>query len=339
MTSRERVRRTLDFEGPDRPPRELWTLPAVSMFQAEELRRFLERFPGDFGGAQFRYGPNTRAHGQPYRKGTWTDEWGCLWEAAEDGVQGEIRQPILADWEDLKRFEPPWSLLEEADFSQTNRSCAESDLFIRAGCCPRPFERMQFLRGSQNLFLDLAYGVPEVYRLRDLVHDYFMRELELWVQTDVDAISFMDDWGAQHALLIDPQMWRDFFKPLYRDYCSLAHQHGKYVFMHSDGHIEAIYADLIEIGVDALNSQLFCMDIEGLAARYKGKITFWGEIDRQYLLPFGSPEDCREAVRRVRRALDDGRGGLIAQCEWGKNNPPENIFAVFEAWEEPWPPR
>jgi uroporphyrinogen decarboxylase len=336
MTSRERVRRTLDFAYPDRAPWDLWTLPAVGMFQAEELRRFLERFPPDFGGARVRYGPNPRAHGQPYRKGTWTDEWGCVWEAAEDGVQGEIRQPILADWADLKRFEPPWSLIEEADFSETNRSCAESDLFIRAGCCPRPFERMQFLRGSQNLFLDLAYGVPEVYRLRDMVHDYFMRELELWVQTDVDAISFMDDWGSQQALLIDPQMWREVFKPLYRDYCDLAHQHGKYVFMHSDGHIEAIYPDLIEIGVDALNSQLFCMDIEGLAARYKGQITFWGEIDRQHILPFGTPEDCREAVRRVRRALDDGRGGLIAQCEWGKHNPPENIFAVFEAWEEDW---
>ena len=339
MTPRERVRRALDFNRPDRAPRELWTLPAVSMFQAEALRGFEERFPSDFGSAKARYGPDTRARGEPARRGTWTDGWGCTWEAAEDGVQGEIRDPILGDWDDLRHFEPPWRLLEEADFSETNASCAESDLFIRSGCCPRPFERMQFLRGSENLLLDLACGLPEVYQLRDRVHAYFMRELELWVQTDVDAISLMDDWGAQRGLLIDPAMWREFFKPLYRDYCDLAHHHGKYVFMHSDGHIEAIYGDLIEIGVDALNSQLFCMDIEALAARYRGRLTFWGEIDRQRILPFGTPADCREAVRRVRRALDDGRGGVIAQCEWGKHNPPENIVAVFEAWDEARPER
>ena len=63
------------------------------------------------------------------------------------------------------------------------------------------------------------------------------------------------------------------------------------------------------------------MDIESLAEKYKGKVTFWGEIDRQHVLPFGTPDDVREAVTRVRRALDDGNGGLIGQCEWGKDDP------------------
>ena len=87
--------------------------------------------------------------------------------------------------------------------------------------------------------------------------------------------------------------------------------------------------------MDAINSQLFTMDIEELARLYKGKVTFWGEMDRQQVLPFGTPEDVRAAVHRVRRALDDGRGGLIAQCEWGKDNPKENIEAVFQAWQDP----
>jgi uroporphyrinogen decarboxylase len=197
----------------------------------------------------------------------------------------------------------------------------------------RPFERMQFLRGTEKLFIDFAYGTKEVLQLRDLVHAYFTRELELWAKTDVDAIGFMDDWGTQERLLISPRMWRELFKPLYADYCEIIHGAGKLVFMHSDGHIAAIYPDLIEIGVDALNSQLFCMDIEALA-QYRGQITFWGEIDRQYLLPFGSVEDVKAGVRRVRQALDNGSGGVIAQCEWGLDVPEENVRAVFEAWEE-----
>ena len=67
----------------------------------------------------------------------------------------------------------------------------------------------------------------------------------------------------------------------------------------------------------------------------KGKITFWGEIDRQHVLHDGTVEDVKTAVRRVRAALDDGKGGVIAQCEWGKGDPAENAAAVFEAWNEP----
>jgi uroporphyrinogen decarboxylase len=337
MTSRERVRRALTFEHPDRAPRELWALPAVQMLQAEEFAALVQRFPGDFGGAPFRYGESARARGDSARRGTYVDEWGSTWQVAEDGVIGEVKWPALASWDRLAHYEPPFELLDGADLSQVNEACARSELSIRAGCCPRPFERMQFLRGSEALFLDLAYGVRQVYQLRDMVHDYYLRELGLWLETDVDHVQFMDDWGTQDALLISPAMWRSVFRPLYRDYCDLAHAHGKFIFFHSDGHIEAIYPDLIEIGVDAVNSQLFCMDIEGLAARYKGKITFWGEIDRQHVLPFGTVDEVRQAVRRVRRALDDGTGGVIAECEWGKNNPPENIAAVFETWEEPLP--
>ena len=190
-------------------------------------------------------------------------------------------------------------------------------------------------RRTEKLMIDLAYGTLEMLQLRDMVHDYHLREMALWAKTDVDGIAFMDDWGAQNQLLISPAMWRELFKPLYRDYCDLIHAAGEYVFMHSDGHIAAIYPDLIEIGVDALNSQLFCMDIEALGRAHKGQITFWGEIDRQYLLPFGTVDEVRAGVRRVRRALDDGRGGVIAQCEWGIGVAGENVAAVFDAWLEP----
>ncbi|HUV88557.1 MAG TPA: hypothetical protein VMY80_02805 [Anaerolineae bacterium] len=120
---------------------------------------------------------------------------------------------------------------------------------------------MQFLRGTENLMMDLAWGVNQVYRLRDLVHEFFMREIALWTKTDVDGISFMDDWGTQTNLLISSQMWREVFKPLYADYCQLIHGTGKFAFFHSDGHIVSIIPDLIEIGVDAVNAQLFCLRV------------------------------------------------------------------------------
>ena len=334
MTSRERAIKTLTFDHPDRAPREVWALSAINWFRPQEMEELLARFPMDFGGPRVRYGQSRRARGEPNRPGSSVDAWGSTWEVLEAGRVGEVKQPALAEWSALDSYELPWELLREADFSEVNQSCAETDLFVRAGTETRPFERMQFLRGSENLFLDLAWGVKEAYRLRDMLHDFFTTEMKMWAKTDVDAIGFMDDWGTQTALLISPDLWRSFYKPLYKDYCDIIHAAGKYVFFHSDGHIAAIYGDLIEIGVDAINSQLFCMDIEDLGRRYRGKVTFWGELDRQRILPLGTPEEVRAAVRRVRAALDDGRGGVIAQCEWGLKDPKENVLAMFDEWEQ-----
>lgn len=290
------------------------------------------KYPDDFAGPACRYGTSKRAKGVPCEIGEYKDEFGSVWQVAEQGVIGEVKECPLADWSSLDSYQLPWELLDEADFSGVNKSCADTDRFVLAGSLTRPFERMQFLRGTENLFMDLAYGTPEVYRLRDMLHEFNIREMHMWAETDVDGVSFMDDWGSQTSLLISPSQWREFYKPLYKDYCDILREKGKFVFFHSDGNIESIYPDLVEIGVNAVNSQLFCMDIEGLAARHKGKITFWGEIDRQHVLPFGTVDEVRAAVRRVRTAFDDGTGGVIAQCEWGTKDPTENIEAVFDEW-------
>ena len=335
MNSKERTIRTLNHEEVDRIPRNLWYLPYISRYRKDELAEINSKFPGDFTSPPCKYGVGKRSKGIESEVGQYIDNWGSVWYVAEPGVIGEVKEYPLADLNKLDGYKLPWELLDEADLTQVNKFCENSDKFVLAGTDVRPFERMQFLRGTERLFIDLAYGTREVYRLRDMLHDYNTREIQMWANTNVDGVSFMDDWGTQKALLISPELWRDFYKPIYKDYCSILHQKGKYVFFHSDGNIEQIYPDLIEIGVDAVNSQLFCMDLERLGDLYAGKITFWGEIDRQHVLPFGTEQDVRNAVKRVADALlKDKRSGVIAQCEWGKNDPKKNIEAVFDEWNK-----
>lgn len=332
MTSRDRVRAALTHRMADRVPRDLWVLPFISLFRNEELERLLRKYPSDIGSPALLPDGGNKVAQQLSTSGSYTDEWGSVWHVGEPGVIGEVKVPVLADWLKLAAFQPPWDLIRTRDMDSINRQCEKSDRFMLSPACARPFERLQFLRGTENVFIDLAYGSPEIFRLLEMVHEFYLAEVRNWASSDVDAVFFIDDWGSNRGLLINPEIWRSVFKPLYRDYCDIIHSAGKFAFFHSDGNIEAIFDDLIGIGIDAINSQLFCMDIGGLAKRYKGKITFWGEIDRQHVLPFGSPDDVRAAVRRVRNALDDGTGGVIAQCEWGKDNSRENIEAVFEAW-------
>jgi uroporphyrinogen-III decarboxylase len=163
------------------------------------------------------------------------------------------------------------------------------------------------------------------------MHEHFCKEVEVWSETEVDAIFLMDDWGTQHAMMLSPDVFRTFFKPMYRDYCEIARQHGKYVFMHSDGNIAEILPELVEVGVHAINSQLFCMDLDRLSREVAGKLTFWGEIDRQDTLPNGSAEDVQRAVDLIYTKLYRN-GGVIAQCEFGPAAKPENILNVFESW-------
>jgi uroporphyrinogen decarboxylase len=336
MTPRDRVIKTLSFERPDRAPRHLWHLPGVELTRPQELARMRALYPEDFSGTGFTYGRGSAASGTPNRSGRYTDEWGSVWEAGEDGVVGEVKLPAIADWGRLDSLRPPREILR-SDWSVVDSARASTDRYILTATTVRPFERMQFLRGTENLYMDMAWGDARFLRLRRLVHEFFCDELTLWTARDVDGISIMDDWGTQTTLLIDPAMWREYYKPLYAEYVRMIRAAGKHAFFHSDGHIEAIIPDLVEIGVSALNAQLFCMDIEGLGRRFRGAITFWGEIDRQRILPFGTPAEVRAAVVRVRAALDDGSGGVIAQCEWGNHDPFENIAAVFAAWDEPLP--
>jgi uroporphyrinogen decarboxylase len=326
MTPRESVRNALCFEDVER-------IPIENLF-AGALQA---KYPSDVALPPYRY-PQGKSRGEVNKKGRRMDIWGCLWEAGEDGVCGEVKDsPLWNDWSGLKSFSPPWDVLQGADLSPVNSKCAESDKFIISmwDSMPNPFERMQHLRGTENLLMDLAYLEPEVYTLRDMIHEYFMKQMNLWVKTDIDAVHLVDDWGSQQSLLISPVIWRSFFKPLYKDYCDLAHAHGKFVLMHSDGYIADIIPDLIEIGVNAINSQLFCMPIEDLAERFAGRICFWGEIDRQRLLTTGTVDEVRQAVRRVAAAfLKHKRTGVVGQCFGGKDHRPENCEAVYDEWSK-----
>ena len=269
MTSRELVKRTLSFTHPERVPRDLWVLPIANATWPGSVDAIIKDFPGDFGRPEYSPPKLPWMTGDWYAAGDYTDEWGCTFHSIQPGVVGEVKQPLVAAWSDINKVRPPRELLGKG-MENVNRSCAASDKFMLSGCCPRPWERMQFIRGSANLYMDVMDQPREFFTLRNMVHEYFMQELQHWVRTDVDGIAFMDDWGTQHALQIPPRLWRELFKPLYKDYCDLAHRHGKAMFFHSDGHVFEIYEDLIEVGVNAVNSQLFAWTSRGSGGGSRG---------------------------------------------------------------------
>ena len=332
-TSRELVYETLEYRNPERAPRDLWILPWAEMKYSEELKKIQESYPGDIVHAPGFLRENPVTKGDPYKKGHHTDEWGCLFENKTDGIIGEVKEAIVSsddeEWEDTSRVHIPVEWLT-IDKEKINTFCSETDKFVLAGACPRPFEQLQFIRGTEQLYMDLMFEPEGLKSFMKKMHIFYCQLLTAWAETDVDALMIMDDWGAQQSLLINPELWEEIFKPLYKDYIDIAHAHRKKIFMHSDGNILQIIPHLIDLGLDAVNSQLFCMGLANLE-QFSGKITFWGEMDRQHLLPYGSVEDIEEAVTSVRSSLWK-KGGCIAQCEFGPGAKPINVAAVFSAW-------
>ncbi|MDW8343242.1 MAG: uroporphyrinogen decarboxylase family protein [Verrucomicrobiae bacterium] len=331
-TPREIVYRTLAFDNPPRAPRDIWPLPIALEKYPREYEAILRDYPMDLQRIYGHYRERVPTHGDPYAVGEYRDEWGCVFVNIQRGIIGEVKDPPVKDWEsDLARVHIPRERLT-VNRDAVNRDCEATDRFTLMGENPRPFEQLQFIRGTPDLMMDLLDPPPAMRRFVQQMHEFYCAELQAWAETDVDGLTFLDDWGSQRSLLIAPSLWREIFKPMYRDFVQIAHGAGKKIFMHSDGYILDIYPDLVELGVDAINSQIFCMGVERLAP-WAGKITFWGEIDRQYLLCRGTRDEIAAAVRSVHRHLWRN-GGCFAQTEFGGAVKPENVRQVFATWDE-----
>ncbi len=330
MNSRERVWRAVKMQRPDRIPLDLWVVPGASQRYGHELTELLQHYPLDMGPSGYRVPWEDEAQCE---YGSWLDPWGVTWENETPGLFAQAKSHPAADDAALERYQPPWDLAEAGceEIEQTLR--ADHSRFVLTGSI-RLFERLQWLRGMERLLLDIAEENPSMLTLRDRVHEFNMRNVRALLRYDVDGIHLQDDWGSQTSLLISPRAWRRIFAPCYRELFAEVHAAGKLVFFHTDGYTAEIIGDLIELGVDALNCQVTCMDAADLARRYRGRVCFWGEPDRQHTLPFGTPDNVRQEVRGLVTQLSSPEGGLIGLGTVMPDVPIENLTAMLSAWNE-----
>lgn len=156
----------------------------------------------------------------------------------------------------------------------------------------------------------------------------------------VDMVKIGDDLGTQESLLISPQMYRDLLKPLHADLIQFikARTSAK-IFFHTDGDVLPLVDDFIEIGIDILNpiqtSAGKMSDLAAVKKRVGKNLVLCGAIDTHKILPYGSPEDVRQEVKRVIQHLGPDGGYMIASVHTVMDDvPPENVLAMVDAVEE-----
>ena len=281
----------------------------------------------------------------PKRPPTYRDEWGCVWRYTVDGLQGIVVENPLKDWSTIERFEPPdpelglpregeppipWSEVEAF-----TRSVKESGGLV-VGFMPHGFLflRLTYLRGYLNFLKDLATGPPQLERLVDTVVEYNVEVVKRLLRLGVDVVSFGDDLGTQHGLPYSPASFRRYLLPGYKRIFSEVKKKGVVVRLHSDGYVMDIASDLVSAGVEVLNIQDRLNGIDRMELELKGKVALEVDVDRQRLLPFGSPREIDWYVKETIRRLGSRRGGLLFSAEVLHDVPLENIKALLDALEK-----
>jgi uroporphyrinogen-III decarboxylase len=186
----------------------------------------------------------------------------------------------------------------------------------------------------ENFLMDIATESKEFYRLLDDLLDFNLRWIDKWTQLEYDGLHFADDWGGQTSLIIKPETWRRIFKPRYAQMFKRVRERGMDVWYHTDGQIRDIFGDLIEIGVQVINCQVTVVGHDWIARNVRGRVAIRTDIDRQRVMPMGSPAQVKEEVHRTFQACGSSQGGIIACGEVGPDVPLENIRAMYEAFRE-----
>jgi len=274
------------------------------------------------------------------------DEWGVGWKPCEyttpfgKGVYTEIASHPLADDNAIATYRPPDPNRPELYVDAAHLiEHYKQDYFIVGVTVTTIFETAWALRGLERMLMDLVTDPDLAQAILDIPYRYHLTAAKKLVEMGVDAIWVGDDVGAQNGMLISAALWRRIFKPMWAEFFTelkRLNPHLKIIY-HSDGVIEPIITDMIEIGLDVLNPvQPACMDPAALKKRWGDKLCFWGTIDEQHTLPFGTPDDVRREVLTRLETVGKGGGLIIGPTHHVQlDTPLENFWAMVDSIQSP----
>lgn len=217
---------------------------------------------------------------------------------------------VFADCEDIREVEAfDWPDERYVDFSETIREIDRtiaSDQAVLSGSWSCFFHNVCDFFGMENYFVKMYTDPGVVEAVTERVADFYLCVNERLFQQaagKIDLFFFGNDFGSQRDLLISPECFDKFVMPTFVKFTRQAHRHGMKVLLHSCGSIDRVIPRLIDAGVEALHpiqAKAAHMDAISLSKKYGDRLVFVGGVDTQELLPFGTPEQVRDEVRRLR---------------------------------------
>lgn len=259
-----------------------------------------------------------------------TDEFGVAWSTNDIDRGSPIGHPLAEATLAGYRFPDPAAAHR---FAPLEAWCGDNASHFTILWVGELWERATFLRGMENILLDVAMEEAFVGDLLRKLADHVLATMAILLDRfSFDAVALSDDYGSQQGMLMSPAAWRRLIKPLLAEIYALAKSRGRYMFHHSCGNIVPIIGDMIDIGLDILHPiQPEAMDVLELKRRFGGRLTLCGGLGTQDLLPKGSAQDVRREVRRLKETLGRGGGYILEPGITIQGDVPlENILALID---------
>lgn len=248
----------------------------------------------------------------PREHGLWNSPDGRpMFDVLNGQPRHSLGQPgVFAECEDVSEVDAfHWPDMKYIDFSGTLREIGRTvaaGQAVLSGSWSCFFHDLCDFFGMENYFVKM-YTAPDVVDAvtEHVVNFYLELNEKLFEKAagKIDMFFFGNDFGSQRDMLVSPECFSRFIMPAFVKFTEQAHRHGMPVLLHSCGSIAKIIPMLIDAGVDALHpiqAKAADMDMVTLSKKYNGQIVFVGGVDTQELLPFGTPQQVRDEVHRLR---------------------------------------
>lgn len=359
MDSRTRVSLALAHKEPDRVPIDFWAASEVTSmlrnrfgFSSDE--ELLRHFDVDF-----RYidgpvyvGPAPVVRGD----GAKEDHFGVprtrvtYGEGNHVGAYSEVAAFPLehaTSVDDIARY-PKWPRVDWFDYEPVReqarraRELGKTVVFMgdRLNRCAQ-LKPAMYLRGVDRILTDMyeneAIARAIFERITDFYCGYLRRTLEA-AEGAIDIVFTGDDFGMQANTFVPDDTWRAFLREGFRRFIDIGHAFGCKVAHHTCGSVVSLIPDFIECGLDILNPlqpEARGMDHARLKREFGRDLTFHGGMSIQKTLPYGTVDDVRnEVADRIAKLARGGGYILCTAHNIQPDTPPENIDALFQAYEE-----
>jgi len=235
------------------------------------------------------------------------DIFGSVWQ---QGNIFHLEEPALKE-PSLKGYRFP-SLVTDEDVKALEEWCdRHSDYFRTYTFGMLFFERVWSMRGMENILMDMVAEPTFTHELFERLMELHLEAMDKILHLPFDSIRFGDDFGGQKGLIMGLPYWRKYIKPRLAKMYAKVRDAGKIVSIHSCGDNSEILGEMIDMGLQIFNpSQPEANDLAALKREFGKAVTFEGGIGTQAILPFGTPEEVKEEIRRCRLTLGHG-GGFI----------------------------
>ncbi len=338
MNSRQRVLCSINHEQPDRCPVFVSFVPEI----VEKLRETTGSSEPDIGVflgndmVKDCVGLELSFYGKPFPE--YTDDWGIKWRYQKNdyGVYTEIAEhPLAGDMSKLDSFTIPDP---SEDFRYDNfRKLKElygKERWLIGSSQISIFEAAWYLRGLDQFLMDMALQPDYAKALMDKVMQWPLGAARKYSELGADMVWFGDDISMQTGMMISVDMWRKYLKPRYAILFSEAKKTNPDIKIayHSCGNCQDIIDDMIEIGLDVLNPiQPMAIDPVMLKKRYGKKLVLFGGMCIQKTMPFGTVQQIKNEVRRLKNECGQGGGYILAPAHHIQaDTSVENIMAFYQ---------